>query len=418
MENLEKILDKRLEIDNLEDLDPRLSSDTRMSKASSRLQRMEPLPDQPVAVQQVNTNLQRDKVRLSDGIIREEEEIDVSIKDPDQSKEAENYGGSTPGGSGYTLENAKNQLDGIVDKWMELAGYYPDGEKRHDFLEIGERLREISGVLQRDFLGIREAIEGLPSSSDPYSSPDRWGKGEDLPSAGDPPPSQDPTEADDEELGMDDELDDELDDDLGDLEDDLGGLEDDLGGLGDEETGPEIPSWSSLELPNKKDIGFERSDGFKLRFRPVNMVPGRYMAQLWRDDKILDKGRLDVPEGEDAASFIQKMADYMLDGNSNRYKQQEPIEEPAQDYGTQPEDEIEDTDIDVDDEFPDDEEIEDAAGSEVEDMDVSDIALDLGEGIYHSDDSFRPISEECVHNVISKRRKGRSLSLWDRCGSR
>jgi hypothetical protein len=54
--------------------------------------------------------------------------------------------------SGYTLDNAKSQIDGILKKWMDLSGAYPEGEQRERFLEIGERLEEISNTLERDFM--------------------------------------------------------------------------------------------------------------------------------------------------------------------------------------------------------------------------------------------------------------------------
>lgn len=57
-----------------------------------------------------------------------------------------------PSGRGYTVDQAKGQLDGIIKQWMDLAGNYPEGEERHKFLEIGERLREISAVINRDYI--------------------------------------------------------------------------------------------------------------------------------------------------------------------------------------------------------------------------------------------------------------------------
>jgi hypothetical protein len=35
---------------------------------------------------------------------------------------------------------------------MELVREFPEGRKRRDFLEIGERLSEIAAVLDRDFI--------------------------------------------------------------------------------------------------------------------------------------------------------------------------------------------------------------------------------------------------------------------------
>jgi hypothetical protein len=57
-----------------------------------------------------------------------------------------------PSGNNYTVDQAKGQLDGIIKNWMDMAGNYPEGEQRHNFIELGERLREISAVINRDFM--------------------------------------------------------------------------------------------------------------------------------------------------------------------------------------------------------------------------------------------------------------------------
>lgn len=82
--------------------------------------------------------------------------------------------------------------------------------------------------------------------------------------------------------------------------------------------------WEKIELSNKKDLGFKRADGFFLRFRAIDSVPGKYMAQLWKDKETLDKGFVMVPEGDDPEEFIQGMADAMLDDGSQRYEQKAP----------------------------------------------------------------------------------------------
>ena len=35
---------------------------------------------------------------------------------------------------------------------MDMAGGFGEGEQRHRFIEIGERLEEISNTLERDFI--------------------------------------------------------------------------------------------------------------------------------------------------------------------------------------------------------------------------------------------------------------------------
>ena len=52
-------------------------------------------------------------------------------------------------------------------------------------------------------------------------------------------------------------------------------------------------------------------------------MPGMYLAQLWKDDKVLSKGRLVVPKGENPVGYVQGLADSMLDTGSERKKQDE-----------------------------------------------------------------------------------------------
>ena len=94
---------------------------------------------------------------------------------------------------------------------------------------------------------------------------------------------------------------------------------------------PETNVWEKYPLPNKKDIGFQRGDGFFLRIRRIDSVPGKYLAQLWKDDEILDRGQVIVPPNTDPLEYIKSMADTMLDDNSERYEQEpEPIAQEPQ----------------------------------------------------------------------------------------
>lgn len=182
-------------------------------------------------------------------------------------------------------------------------------------------------------------IPGLPKSRDPYEPTNRnfekpiLGPGIDMP--------------EDEELDLG-----ELEDDGGEGEekkepgeptpnhDEISGLEDDLGvdvntsDLNPEnvgELGPEVPDeppkphWGPVALPNKKDVGFQRSDGFILRMRKLESVPGRWLAQLYRGDEIISGPGpkfLNVPAGEEPYKYAQKTADLSLDAFSKRYDQQ------------------------------------------------------------------------------------------------
>lgn len=55
-----------------------------------------------------------------------------------------------PGGSGYTLSNVADQLDGIVNNWFQFAVDLPPDAKEK-FLALGERLSEISDIVKEEF---------------------------------------------------------------------------------------------------------------------------------------------------------------------------------------------------------------------------------------------------------------------------
>jgi hypothetical protein len=99
---------------------------------------------------------------------------------------------------------------------------------------------------------------------------------------------------------------------------------------------PTRPTWKPLQLQNKKDLGFTRSDGFSLRLRKVESVPGKWLAQLWNKDEVLEQGQLSIPNNVKPAEYVQKMADYMLDGNSNRYEQEGTEAQQAGDFTPEP----------------------------------------------------------------------------------
>lgn len=81
---------------------------------------------------------------------------------------------------------------------------------------------------------------------------------------------------------------------------------------------PTVPSWTSFPLPNKKDIGLRRSDGFILRMRKLESLSNKWLAQVFIGDKVLDKGQVIVPQDVDPITYIRDMADYMLDALSER----------------------------------------------------------------------------------------------------
>lgn len=178
-------LDKAMKLVPLTKIDGRLDMPSELEPIESDTEHMPPLDHKISEPAQVNVNLTRARPMLSDSVIREdefdlggEEDIggdegggaltadDDEITDADiPSEPADDTPAGMPSGSEYTVEQAKGQLDGIIKQWMDLAGNYPEGEQRHNFLEIGERLREISGVLNRDF--IQQQPEGEPAPEAP-----------------------------------------------------------------------------------------------------------------------------------------------------------------------------------------------------------------------------------------------------------
>jgi len=201
---------------------------------------------------------------------------------------------------------------------------------------------------------IREAIEGLPASLDPYSPSER--SDADTP---EPSEKQEGKAPDSEEEPEDLEA--------------LSGEVDSLL----EPPKPQRPSWRALtEMPgawskmtNAKDQMYERSDGFVLRFRPLVSVPNRFLAQIIRGDEVLEKGFVDVPMGIDPKSYLQKMSDTMLDAKSERYAPEEPDQNEglyaSQKSGTTPSvGEVE---------GPPEEQM----GGESDEMDMSDLGLDI-----------------------------------------
>lgn len=195
-----------------------------------------------------------------------------------------------------------------------------------------------------------EAIEGLPDSMDPYAPMQS--------------PENENTEQPSTELQNDPDI------------SNLGG-DNTLGDMDQMPLEPQGPVWKPITLPNKKDIAFERSDGFRLRLRQITHVPGKWLAQLWKEKKVLESGQLIIPSDVDPADYVQKMADYMLDGQSERYEQTSPDTAPVQDYGTQ-KPEQEPLEPDLNQEFPSDGDISKATESnDIEAIDIPEDELEL-----------------------------------------
>lgn len=173
---------------------------------------------------------------------------------------------------------------------------------------MGKQVRMFERLLQ-------EAIEGLPDSHDPYEpGAQRISPAE--PGLGDIDSNVD--------LGSTVEKDDPNEVDQQDINQKMAEPE-----KGEQIEPPLLPvasAWKPFPLPNKKDIGLRRSDGFILRMRKLESVPNKWLAQVFVGDKVLEKGQVIVPPGiDDAVSYIKDMTDYILDGLSERDVQEQPL---------------------------------------------------------------------------------------------
>jgi hypothetical protein len=172
----DELLDEAVKAIPLAKIDKRLASKSKLTAVKSHQDHMPPPPGVVSLPLDVNVNIRRDNVPLSDSIQEAAPMAEIPEEEPEAEAPEEEAPGAEaeepeitdddlpslsgqeqipglPSGSNYTLEMAKGQLDGILGKWIDLAGNYPEGDKRHQFIEIGERLREISAVLQRDYIG-------------------------------------------------------------------------------------------------------------------------------------------------------------------------------------------------------------------------------------------------------------------------
>lgn len=68
-----------------------------------------------------------------------EKDIEVDIEAPPEPT------------NGYTLQNVSDQLNGMIEKWFQLASEMPP-EKKEKFLKLGDRLDEITNVIRSEFM--------------------------------------------------------------------------------------------------------------------------------------------------------------------------------------------------------------------------------------------------------------------------
>lgn len=156
--------------------------------------------------------------------------------------------------------------------------------------------------------------------NDPITT-DEFGSG-DIP---DPEKSEDSVDPDDVNMQNDLELDDEQIDPLGDIglgdSDFESELENDSLDLPDDSGEPKIippeeqVKWTAVPQENG-DIWSEHVNGYVLRARPLSAQQGdkrKYAAQLFKDNKIMEKGTIWVDNNADARDILHNIADRILD---------------------------------------------------------------------------------------------------------
>jgi len=159
----------------------------------------------------------------------------------------------------------------------------------------------------------------------------------------------------DMDLGDDDIGDEEIDS-IGDeaLDDFGGGLG---GGLDDDEFGDELNLGANADLPDMEqqpvapeeqvrwtpvpqdngDIRSDHVDGFVLRARPLSAQKGgkiKYVSQLYKDDRLIEKGVIWIDQQNDAREILQNIADRILDRTGLSNLSQMDAEKPLEDLGS------------------------------------------------------------------------------------
>lgn len=142
---------------------------------------------------------------------------------------------------------------------------------------------------------------------------------DDMPETSQPEDELDPSITDDDLDIGDDEIDPVGDINLGSSDFDSELEDDSLGLPGEEEPRIIAPEeqvkWTVVPQENG-DIWSEHVNGFVLRARPLSAQQGaktKYMAQLFKDQKMIDKGPIWIENDADPVEYLQNIADRILD---------------------------------------------------------------------------------------------------------
>lgn len=108
-----------------------------------------------LAKNELDGNLSDEELNLDLGI--DKSELNDAKNEPDD--ETKNIDDTNPADSieapvqedGYQISNVRDQLNGMVEKWFQLAKNL-DPSKKEAFLKLGDRLSEITDVIESEFM--------------------------------------------------------------------------------------------------------------------------------------------------------------------------------------------------------------------------------------------------------------------------
>ena len=102
-----------------------------------------------------------------------------------------------------------------------------------------------------------------------------------------------------------------------------------LAGSGDIASAPEQPKervWEPIPPPDRdmKSITFRSNkEGIFLDMKRLDGIPNLWLARLYQGEKLIDHGQVVIPKDiKDPITYIQELANAMLDNKSMRYEQE------------------------------------------------------------------------------------------------
>ena len=74
----------------------------------------------------------------------------------------------------------------------------------------------------------------------------------------------------------------------------------------------EMSDWIEQESIDRRDRTFSHVEGFYLRMRPLDTNDTKWLAQLYVDGRMLEKGFITIPDGDDPSTYIQGVSEEAL----------------------------------------------------------------------------------------------------------